>query len=131
MKKQLLLLTASTLVLAGSVTAAHAQGGTAGPMMQSDQPGGMMRHQRTEGEEEGSPQRRQPPAGMRGMMGGPHMLTMLMIMVDTDGDGTLSLAEVQAVHARVFNYADGDDDGKLTLEEMQRFFRGHQGDSED
>jgi hypothetical protein len=51
------------------------------------------------------------------------MLTLVMIMMDTDNDGALSLAEVQAVHARVFNYADGDDDGKLTLEEIQRFFR--------
>jgi Ca2+-binding EF-hand superfamily protein len=56
---------------------------------------------------------------------------MMMIMMDTGGDGTLSLEEVQAVHARMFNYADSDKDGKLTLEEMQRFFRGHQVGSDD
>jgi hypothetical protein len=70
---------------------------------------------------------------MQGMMGrgggrtgrmGPDMTVMMMIMVDTNSDGTLSLEEVQAVHARMFNYADADDDGKLTLEEVRGFLRG-------
>ena len=131
MTKQLLPVIASTLILAGSVAAAHAQQGAAGPMMQSEQQGGgMMRQQRGEGGDAGGPQRGQPRSGMHGMMG-PRMLTMMLIMMDTDNDGALSLQEVQAVHARMFNYADEDDDGKLTLEEMQGFFRGHQGESDD
>jgi hypothetical protein len=130
MKKQLLPLIASTLMLASSFGAAHAQQEGAGAMMQSDQPGGRMMRQHGAEEDEKGPQRRQPRHGMRGMMG-PHMFTMMMIMMDTNNDGTLSLEEVQAVHARMFNYADTDDDGKLTVEEMQRFFRGHQGDSDE
>jgi|GEM_PF-1306845 hypothetical protein len=55
---------------------------------------------------------------------GPGMLTMMMILVDTDGSGTLSLEEVQAVHARIFNYADANDDGQLTEEELRGFFQG-------
>jgi hypothetical protein len=133
MKKQLLLpVLASTLVLASSFAAAQAQQGAAGPMLRSDHPsGGMMRQHRAEEEEdEGGRQRGQPRSGMHRMMG-PRMLTLMLIMMDTDNDGALSLAEVQAVHARMFTYVDGDDDGKVTLEELQRFFRGHQGDRED
>jgi len=52
------------------------------------------------------------------------MMTMMMILVDTDSDGALSLEEVQAAHARMFNYADTDKDGKLTREELQSFFHG-------
>jgi hypothetical protein len=58
-----------------------------------------------------------------GMMGHGMMRTMLIIM-DTDDDGALSLAEVQAVHQRMFNAADADDDGRLTLEEIEQFMRG-------
>ena len=47
------------------------------------------------------------PWGDRGdMMGpgmmGPGMMRMMLIVMDTDGDGALSLEEVQAVHARMF-----------------------------
>jgi hypothetical protein len=56
------------------------------------------------------------PAGVRG--------SQRTGVVDTNGDRALSLEEVQAVHARMFQYADADSDGKLTLEEVQGFFRG-------
>ena len=55
---------------------------------------------------------------------GPGLMTMMMIMMDTNGDGALSLEEVQAVHTRMFNYVDADKDGKVTPEEMQSFFHG-------
>jgi hypothetical protein len=58
---------------------------------------------------------------------GPDMMVLMMIMVDTNGDGALSLEEVQAVHARIFNYADTDDDGRLTLDELRSFFHGGAG----
>ncbi|MCP3055435.1 EF-hand domain-containing protein [Aurantimonas marianensis] len=60
--------------------------------------------------------------GMMGpRMGGPHMMRMMMILLDTNGDGALSLDEVQAVHARFFKAIDADADGKVTIEEMQGF----------
>jgi Ca2+-binding EF-hand superfamily protein len=58
------------------------------------------------------------------MMMRPNMLRVLVVMMDTDGDGALSLEEVQAVHARMFKAIDADKNGRVTLEEMQQFFRG-------
>lgn len=55
---------------------------------------------------------------------GPNMLVMMMAMMDANGDRALSLEEVQAVHERVFRYADSDGDGNLSLEELRGFFRG-------
>ena len=65
--------------------------------------------------------------GMRGhgMMGhGIMRMRVMMILMDTDGDGALSLEEVQTAHAKIFKAIDTDKDGKVTLEEMQMFFRG-------
>jgi hypothetical protein len=69
------------------------------------------------------------PWGDRGeMMGtgmmGPGMMRMMLIVMDTDGDGALSLEEVQAVHARVFAAMDANDDGRVTPEEMEGFMHG-------
>jgi hypothetical protein len=44
--------------------------------------------------------------------------------MDTDGDGALSLEEMQAVHARVFTAMDANDDGRVTPEEMEGFMHG-------
>ena len=70
-------------------------------------------------------QGRQGPGmmGRGGMMGGGMMRVMFAIM-DADGDGALSLEEVQEVHARIFNAVDADGDGRVTPEEMQAFFHG-------
>jgi Ca2+-binding EF-hand superfamily protein len=51
------------------------------------------------------------------------MMRMMFVMMDADGDGALSLEEVQAVHARIFKAIDADKNGKVTLEEIQQFFR--------
>jgi hypothetical protein len=64
-----------------------------------------------------------------GMMGadGMHsgmMMRMLFAMMDSDGDGTVSLQEFQAAHERIFKAMDANKDGKLTLEEIQAFMRG-------
>jgi Ca2+-binding EF-hand superfamily protein len=57
-------------------------------------------------------------------MGSGMMMRMIFTLMDSDGDGTLSLEEFQAAHARIFKGMDADKDGRLTLEEMQTFMRG-------
>jgi Ca2+-binding EF-hand superfamily protein len=60
----------------------------------------------------------------RGMMGRGMCMRLMMILMDTDGDGTLSLEEFQTAHAKIFKAIDANNDGKVTLEEFQMFFRG-------
>jgi len=67
--------------------------------------------------------------GRGGMMGpgGMHsgmMMRMLFAMMDSDGDGTVSLQEFQAAHERIFKAMDANKDGVLTLEEIQAFMQG-------
>jgi hypothetical protein len=81
------------------------------------------------------------PMGQAGMMGGgmmgrgmmaaagmagppPIILRIMFALIDTDGDGTISLQEFQAAHERIFKAMDANKDGKLTLEEMQAFMHG-------
>ena len=52
---------------------------------------------------------------------------MMMILMDSDGDGSVSLQEFQAGHERMFKAMDVDKDGRLTLEEVQNFGRTLQG----
>ena len=71
-------------------------------------------------------ERYRPKGGMGSHAG---LMRLMIILADTDGDGALSLEEVQAVHARIFKAIDVDGDGKATLEEMQSFLRTlHAGD---
>jgi len=65
----------------------------------------------------------------RGMMGGGTMgpslmLRMMFALMDSDGDGTISLPEFQAAHERIFKAMDSNKDGRLTQEEMQAFMQG-------
>jgi hypothetical protein len=62
--------------------------------------------------------------GLRGMRGHGMGMRATMILMDTDGDGALSLEEVQTAHAKFFKAIDANKDGKVTLEEMQMFLRG-------
>lgn len=47
------------------------------------------------------------------------MPMMMMAMMDTDGNGSISFEEVEAVHRRVFNLIDTDKNGQLSQEEIQ------------
>lgn len=68
----------------------------------------------------------------RGRMGGgmgpgamaPLMMRMMFALMDADGDGKLSLQEFQAAHERIFKAMDANKDGFVTLQEMQEFIRG-------
>lgn len=116
-----LLLMASVLVL-GQTPILSAQEAPASPMVGHGQSyggstmmdygmGGMMGH-------------RMGGVGGSGMMMRPGMMRMMVVMMDTDGDGALSLEEVQSVHARIFKAMDVDKNGKVSLEEIEQFFRG-------
>ena len=56
----------------------------------------------------------------RGTMGPP----IIFSLMDSDGDGTISLQEFQAAHERIFKGMDANKDGRLTPEEMQAFMQG-------
>ena len=116
MQSRILMLATSAFILACGATTATAQ---QGPMMQQPQmsqqeqphhPGmGMMRRGGM-----------MEPSGMHSGM----MMRMLFAMMDSDGDGTVSLQEFQTAHERIFRAMDANKDGKLTLEEIQGFMRG-------
>ena len=59
-----------------------------------------------------------------GAMGPPLMMRMIFALMDSDGDGTISLSEFQAAHERIFKAMDSNKDGRLTQEEMQAFMHG-------
>jgi Ca2+-binding EF-hand superfamily protein len=56
-------------------------------------------------------------------MASPGMIRMMLTLIDTDGNGTVSLAEFQAAHERMFKAMDENKDGQLSFDEVQRFMR--------
>src|SRR5215472_12144360 len=82
------------------------------------------------GAEEGPGHEGHGMMGQEGMMGGGGMMghgaamRFIFALMDSDGDGTVSLQEFQAAHEKIFKAMDTDKDGTLTLEEMQAFMRG-------
>jgi hypothetical protein len=60
----------------------------------------------------------------RGMMGHGMFKRMIFALMDTDGDGTISLEEFQAAHAKIFKAMDTNKDGKLTPAEIEAFMSG-------
>ena len=62
--------------------------------------------------------------GRGGMMGRGAAMRFIFALMDSDGDGTVSLQEFQAAHEKIFKAMDTDKDGTLTLEEIQAFMRG-------
>ena len=144
MRTAVLVLTASVLILAGAATSAIAQQGAGAPMMQ--QPSHEQTQQQGSGQGSIAGQRGMMGPGMMGqgnmmgmmgqremgggmsapmgMTGRPFMMRIMFILMDTNGDGTVSLQEFQAAHERIFKAMDSNKDGRLTFEEMQSFMQG-------
>ena len=150
---------AATLILAGGVITVNAQQppfppapdgdrqtqqgqrGSADRYFRDDEPDdrdvwrgpGMMERNLNRGQRKRHPG---APAGTMAfeMMGpgmGGGMVRMMMILMDSDGDGAVSLQEFQAGHERMFKAMDVDKDGRLTLEEVQNFGRSLRGSQHD
>jgi EF hand domain-containing protein len=138
MRKHVLALTTSTLILACGAISGNVQAqapGTQNPEQQSPSNQGGYGNR---GEMMGPMMR----GGMmgRGMMGhgmmvqgrrgavpgtmGPLMMRMMFALMDADGDGKISLQEFQVAHERIFKAMDANKDGFVTLQEMQEFIRG-------
>jgi hypothetical protein len=66
---------------------------------------------------------RQRQGAAHGPFSGP-LGRLLFALIDSDGDGTISLQEWQAAHERIFKAMDTDKDGTLTFEEIQQFIQG-------
>ena len=133
MKAHLLPVTMSALFLACVAIPATAQQPSGGEQRQTEQTtpdhdsmmgrgmmgGGMMGHGGMMG-------RRGMGGGMmgghRGMMNLP--MRIIFALMDTDGDGTISLQEWQAAHEKIFKAMDTDHDGTVTLGEMEAFIHG-------
>ncbi|WP_274629164.1 EF-hand domain-containing protein [Arvimicrobium flavum] len=95
-------------------------GGDRGPHWNRDRYGDRMaRHGRRDGWRD-----------RRGGMHGPAM-KILFAVADADGDGALSLQEIQDFHARIFKGVDGNADGRVDMEEIQIFFHGRADDRMD
>jgi hypothetical protein len=101
MKKHVLVLAASAFVLAFGAIGASAEESHG---MRGHEGHGMMGH--------------------GGMMGRGAAMRFIFALMDSDGDGTVSLQEFQAAHEKIFKAMDTDKDGTLTLEEIQAFMRG-------
>jgi hypothetical protein len=50
-------------------------------------------------------------------------MKVLFAIADADGDGAPSFEEVTVIHKRIFDGVDTDNDGKVTVEEVQAFLR--------
>jgi hypothetical protein len=147
MQKYVLALTSSAALLVGSALAASAQRGDIPSMVEQfgqteqspgseDEADDIPSMVEQFGQTEQSPGSEDEPGRKmghhrmtchmmkhRGMMGGVGMRIIFALM-DSDGDGTVSLQEFQAAHERIFKAMDTDKDGTLTLEEIKDFMRG-------
>lgn len=127
---------ATSVLLVCAATVAGAQSTTTQPSVQPQAPATQQGSGMIEPHMMGPGMMRQGGmmrGGMMGMMrGGPMghgamtgpVMRIIFALMDSDGDGTVSLQEFQAAHERIFKAMDANKDGKLTIEEMQSFISG-------
>ena len=118
MKRHILMLTTCAFILACGAAGASAEESTGD---RSHEGYGMMGHGGMMG---CGMMRRGGMMGGGGMMGHGAAMRFIFALMDSDGDGTVSLQEFQAAHEKIFKAMDTDKDGTLTLEEIQAFMRG-------
>ena len=137
MRKHVLALTGSAaFILACGATAASAQQSPGSPMIappHQQQTQQQPTDQKNPGTEQGI-MLHHDMMGQGGMVGhgmmvqggmmGPIMMRMIFALIDSDGDGTISLQEFQAAHERIFKAMDANKDGRLTQEELRAFMQG-------
>lgn len=105
----------------------RASGYDRGPMMMDHGRGPrMMDHERGQQRSRGQGTMLMMGPAMMGtnMMGHASMMGIMMILMDTDNDGTVSLQEFSAAHERIFKAMDANKDDRLTLDELQNFRPG-------
>jgi hypothetical protein len=116
------------LLLGAGASPGFAQKAPDGPQGQG---GGVMQHGPDGGMGPGMMSRGMMRPGMmgRGMMGFGDMRAMRIafILMDGDGDGSLSVEEFRAGHDRIFKGLDANKDGRLTVEEIGAFMQGSGG----
>jgi hypothetical protein len=127
MHKRVLVLTTSALILTYGAFGATAQERST---TQSDP----QHTQHHPAPQEGAGSRQQSGMMSCGMMGGGMMgggavgttimMRMIFSLMDSDGDGAVTLQEFQSAHERIFKGMDGNKDGRLTQEEMRAFMHG-------
>ena len=129
MQKRILMLATSAFILAYGTATASAQ---QGPMMQQQAQPQPPYERHLQGAQTPRPSVEEDDSGITGWHPGLGWRRYRdwgpgdagFGMMDSDGDGTVSLQEFQAAHERIFKAMDANKDGVLTLEEIQAFMRG-------
>jgi hypothetical protein len=125
MKAQLILIASALLLVSNIATAQEHEMPSAGAQGQ-EPPSANMTGEDMKGGMCGGMMGHGMRGGMRGsgMMGHGMFKRIIFVLMDTDDDGTLSLEEFQAAHAKIFKVIDADKDGKVTPAEMEMFMSG-------
>ena len=122
MKAQLILIASALLLVSNVADAQEPNAPSAGAQEMGHMGGGMMGGEDRMGHMGGG----MMCHGMKGhgMMGHGMFKRMIFALMDTDGDGTISLEEFQSAHEKIFKAMDTNKDGKLTPAEIEAFMSG-------